>query len=400
MEAALRFMAEQGIDLVVTSGGLGPTADDLTAEVVGGFQGREMVLDEALEERIAEIVRAAAEALAEPRPRRRSRAANRKQATIPEGATVLEPVGTAPGPRRRRRADGRDGPTVVVLPGPAARAAADVGAGACETEALRAALRGRDRLPPADAAAVRDPRVGDRRDAARGRARGGRARAPRDHDLPETRRDRGRHALRARRARTPTRRSRAIVRERHADTLFSDDGSTVDEQVAGAAARRRRSALTIATAESCTGGLLAARLTDLPGASDYVQGGVVAYSNEVKVALAGVAAGADRAPRRGLRGGRRGARRRARATRLRRRRRRRRHRASPGPGGGSEEKPVGLVWLSVAGAGRERADALGEPARAAAPTCATARRPWRCTCSAARCSAHDGRARAASCARR
>ena len=50
-------MAERGIDLILTSGGLGPTADDLTAEVVGGFQGREMVLDEALAERIAEIVR-------------------------------------------------------------------------------------------------------------------------------------------------------------------------------------------------------------------------------------------------------------------------------------------------------------------------------------------------------
>src|ERR1019366_8605337 len=57
MEAALRFMAGEGIDLILTSGGLGPTADDLTAEVVGRAQGREMVLDEALEERIREILR-------------------------------------------------------------------------------------------------------------------------------------------------------------------------------------------------------------------------------------------------------------------------------------------------------------------------------------------------------
>jgi nicotinamide-nucleotide amidase len=56
MLAALLFMAGQGLDLIVTSGGLGPTADDLTASVVGGFQGREMVLDEALSERIAQIV--------------------------------------------------------------------------------------------------------------------------------------------------------------------------------------------------------------------------------------------------------------------------------------------------------------------------------------------------------
>src|SRR5947208_2727881 len=57
MRSALRFMASEGLDVVLTSGGLGPTADDLTAEVVGAFQGRKMVLDEALEERIAEILR-------------------------------------------------------------------------------------------------------------------------------------------------------------------------------------------------------------------------------------------------------------------------------------------------------------------------------------------------------
>ncbi|MGO9958630.1 MAG: molybdopterin-binding protein, partial [Solirubrobacteraceae bacterium] len=57
MRAALEFMAGQGVDLIVTSGGLGPTADDLTAEVVGGFQGREMALDAELEERIAAILR-------------------------------------------------------------------------------------------------------------------------------------------------------------------------------------------------------------------------------------------------------------------------------------------------------------------------------------------------------
>src|SRR5205085_11418671 len=112
--AALRYMAGEGMDLIVTSGGLGPTADDLTADIVGRFAGREMVLDAALEGRIAEILR--------PMMRRwpgldeaAIRASNRKQAVIPEGATVLEPVGTAPG-LVVPPADGA-GPTVVVLPG-------------------------------------------------------------------------------------------------------------------------------------------------------------------------------------------------------------------------------------------------------------------------------------------
>ena len=57
MEAQLRFLASEGVDLIVTSGGLGPTADDLTMEIVAQFAGRELVLDEALERRIAEILK-------------------------------------------------------------------------------------------------------------------------------------------------------------------------------------------------------------------------------------------------------------------------------------------------------------------------------------------------------
>jgi nicotinamide-nucleotide amidase len=156
-----------------------------------------------------------------------------------------------------------------------------------------------------------------------------------------------------------------VVRARHADTLFSEDGSTVDQQVAallrGDAPLGGRApgpqpgaqpASTIAVAESCTGGLLAARLTELPGSSQYVLGGVVVYSNAAKVAQAGVDAAvieahgavssevaealADGARERfgadvgiGVTG-------------------------IAGPGGGSEQKPVGLVCLSVAGPGEER----------------------------------------------
>ncbi len=142
MRAALGFMAAQGLDLVLTSGGLGPTADDLTAAVVGEFQGRELVLDERLEQRIAEIVRplmarwpnldvAAIEA------------GTRKQATIPAGASVLDPVGTAPGlvvPPLRAGA----GPTIVVLPGPP-RELQPMWAQALDSDALQAAIAGATR---------------------------------------------------------------------------------------------------------------------------------------------------------------------------------------------------------------------------------------------------------------
>ncbi|HVQ51639.1 MAG TPA: nicotinamide-nucleotide amidohydrolase family protein, partial [Mycobacterium sp.] len=74
-----------------------------------------------------------------------------------------------------------------------------------------------------------------------------------------------------------------LLRERHGREIFSEDGSLVDDQVAQLLAGRR-----IATAESCTGGLLAARLTDRPGSSAYVAGGVVAYANEAKSKLLGV----------------------------------------------------------------------------------------------------------------
>jgi nicotinamide-nucleotide amidase len=140
----------------------------------------------------------------------------------------------------------------------------------------------------------------------------------------------------------------ATVRERHPDTLFSEDGTSVDVQVAALLrGDGSRTPLTIATAESCTGGLVAGRLTDLAGSSDYVLGGVVVYSNEAKTALAGVdpalieAHGAvstevAEALADGARSGL-GADVGVGVTGI------------AGPGGGTEDKPVGLVCFSVAG---------------------------------------------------
>jgi nicotinamide-nucleotide amidase len=138
----------------------------------------------------------------------------------------------------------------------------------------------------------------------------------------------------------------AGVRERHGDTLFTEDGSTIDTIVAGLLAGS-----SVAVAESCTGGLLAGRLTDLPGSSAYVLGGLVVYSDEAKTALAGVPAslieshGAVSAEvARALADGARsvfGSSYGVGVTGI------------AGPGGGTEEKPVGTVCLSVSGpAGR------------------------------------------------
>ena len=139
MLAALQWSASLGVSLIVTSGGLGPTADDLTATVVGEFCGREMVLDAALEERIAAILLAS-------RGRWRQwseeaiREANRKQAVIPAGATVLEP-GRHRARTRRAARGGPRRPDRGRAARTAARAAADLGGWPREPQAFADATR-------------------------------------------------------------------------------------------------------------------------------------------------------------------------------------------------------------------------------------------------------------------
>ena len=133
LEGALRHMRDEGLDLIVTSGGLGPTADDLTAEVVGRFAGRELVLDEAMEEKIAQIIARYARRLRfDPEA---VREANRKQAMVPGGRDGDRPGGHGARPGRPGRRPGRDR-----APGPAARAAGHVAARARRREPAQEVL--------------------------------------------------------------------------------------------------------------------------------------------------------------------------------------------------------------------------------------------------------------------
>ena len=275
LRSALEFMRSEGAQLVVTSGGLGPTADDLTAEVVASFAGRPLYLDEELEGRIAKIVerfarrwRIDAEAL---------RIANQKQAMVPEGAIALDPVGTAPG-----LVVPADAQLVVVLPGPP-RELHGSWAQAVETEPFKALV--------ADAPRYRQTML--------------RLFGIPESEIAETlRAAEGEIGLDGLEITTCLRRAELevvvradaeseaaadalakLIAERHGDALFSVDGSSIEEQIAELLEDR-----TVAVGESCTGGLLSTRLTDRPGSSRYFAGGVVAYSNDAKVKLLGVPA--------------------------------------------------------------------------------------------------------------
>src|SRR3954452_14292696 len=139
MEAALRFQADQGCDLIVTSGGLGPTADDLTMEVVARFCGRGLLHDPELEQRIQAIVRP----LLARYPRideEALRKGSEKQATVPEGVAIIEPAGTAPG--AVVTPVNSDRPAIVVLPGPPRELQA-MWAPAVATEEFQRAAAGR-----------------------------------------------------------------------------------------------------------------------------------------------------------------------------------------------------------------------------------------------------------------
>ena len=346
LRAALSFLASTGVSLVITSGGLGPTADDLTAEVVAEFMGRPSSVDPALERRIAAVV----ERLMARRGWRTDPAATaagvRKQARVPAGATVLEPVGTAPG-LVVPPAEGRDGPTVLVLPGPPSELQG-MWSDAVAAPPTRAALTGATELRQETVrlwGTLEAQLAGTLRQL--------------EEDLPGLEIT---TCLREGELEIVTRfpppaqpaydQLAAALATEYAGTLFST-GPTLDELVARAFADQ---GLTVATAESCTGGLLAARLTEQPGSSAWLLGGVVAYANSAKEQLLDVPA--DLLAEHGAVSAQvavalaQGARARFGAdvgvgiTGI------------AGPGGGSSDKPVGTVHVSVVADDRRELRAL------------------------------------------
>lgn len=327
IRAALTGAAERA-DVVVMSGGLGPTTDDLTVDVVSALCGVEPVVDPIALDRIHKVFR---------RFGRELPAGAERQARVPRGADVLgNPAGLAPAfavrlaratvyclpgvPREYRAIVEQEILPRVFPHGPARPTAARILRCAGTPESVAdAAMRGFEEGFPDVRVSFRVPGPevwvtlvahGDTQEAAVARLAAAETEA----------------------------------RRRLGESVYGADEETLAARVG---ALLRAGGLSLGVAESCTGGLIAAAVTEVAGSSEYFMGGVNAYANRVKTELLGVpdavlaAHGAVSAPvAEALATGaqaRLGAKVGVSTTGI------------AGPGGGTAEKPVGLVYLGLAG---------------------------------------------------
>src|SRR6185503_1543489 len=271
LEAALR--AAEDADICLVSGGLGPTHDDRTVELVARVAGAPLRVDLALETTIEGISRRVAERLG--RPYGDFAPGVTKQATVPEGSVVVGIAGTAPGlvvPGQRC--------VYVVMPGPPGELRR-LWPAAVASEPVQAVLA---RTTPPGRRVLRFYGVSE---SAVARAL---AEAGGDGDGVEATicaRDFEIHVDLVVEPGSEARADELDVAflDPLRRYLFTQDEQSVAEMVLGLCRSR---GLRLATAESCTGGLVAARLTDVPGSSDVFAGAIVAYANEVKTTQLGV----------------------------------------------------------------------------------------------------------------
>jgi nicotinamide-nucleotide amidase len=314
-------------ELIVACGGLGPTDDDRTRETVAELLGRRLREDEAVLRRIQEMFRRFGRAMPE---------INARQALVPEGATILpNPRGTAPG--LWLESNGR---IVILLPGVPSELRALFEAEVrlrLEKLGIHERLFARDLritgLPESEV----ETRVRPLYPLYPGIETTILAAPPAIQLHPRIWSD---DATTAKKLLDEMVERMTLALGEH---LYSTHGEDLEEVVARLLAENRA---TIAVAESCTGGLLAGRLTNVPGSSNYFLGGIVCYSNELKTSMVDVPAElieakgavstevalamADGIRRRtgatlgvGVTG-------------------------IAGPGGGTPEKPVGLVHIGIA----------------------------------------------------
>jgi nicotinamide-nucleotide amidase len=316
-------------ELVISTGGLGPTLDDLTREAVSDLLGRKLQMNEGVLRRIEGRFRRLGRTMAEN---------NKRQALVPEGAEILEnSVGTAPGLWLEP-----DGRLLALLPGPPAELQAIFSQ---HVEPRLARLGGGRRLYARELriAGLPESEV-DQRAApvysAYADVETTILAAPGEIQI-HLRAWSGDAAATERTLKEMVERLTLALGE----SVFTSSGESL-EQVVGRELTRNHA--TIAAAESCTGGLLAERLTRVPGSSAYFRGGVVCYSNDLKTAWAdvppeliesqgAVSSAVAQALASGIRR-RTGATLGVGITGI------------AGPAGGSPEKPVGLVHIALADA--------------------------------------------------